>query len=201
MIINPSDIKVPLKKVVTTIGGNFEVSLSKRSDSDSQAYQEFIAAYVAEVESSTIEEAAAQFVTYESIILEDAEAGELTPAQKKLPLFIQKMMLKKMNKNSPKAEDEKEEKSAVKDGEKKEESAKAKCSTKAKMLDEEGDEEGDEEEEEEEENDEEKSASAMKDKKAKASGQKTTTLSQKDVVDTRPTCESLNVDKSATYKK
>ena len=188
MIINPSDVKVPLKKVVTTIGGNFEVSLSKRSDSDSQAYQEFVAAYVAEVEASTIEEAAAQFVAYESIILENTEAGELTPAQKKLPPFIQKMMLKKMNKNGS---DKKEEKSAVKDGEKKEEAAKAKCATKAQMLD----------EEDNEEDDEEKSACAMKDKKAKASGQKTTMLSKKDVVDTCPTCESLNVDKSATYKK
>ena len=188
MIINPSDVKVPLKKVVTTIGGNFEVSLSKRSDSDSKAYQEFVAAYVAEVEASTIEEAAAQFVAYESIILENTEAGELTPAQKKLPPFIQKMILKKMNKNSS---DKKEEKSAVKDGEKKEEAAKAKCATKAQMLDEEDD----------EEDDEEKSACAMKDKKAKASGQKTTMLSKKDVVDTCPTCESLNVDKSATYKK
>ena len=61
MIIKPSDIKVPLKKVVTTIGGNFEVSLSKRSNSDSKVYQEFVAAYVAEVEGSTIEEAADQF--------------------------------------------------------------------------------------------------------------------------------------------
>lgn len=131
MIINPSDVKVPLKKVVTTIGGNFEVSLSKRSDFDAQAYQEFVAAYVAEVEDSTVEEAAAQFVAYESVILESTEAGELTPAQKKLPPAIQKMMLKKMGKGNPDAENKKEQEGDTKDSEKEEES------TKAKMIDEE----------------------------------------------------------------
>ena len=192
MIIKPSDIKVPLKKVVTTIGGNFEVSLSKRSNSDSKVYQEFVAAYVAEVEGSTVEEAAAQFNTYEDIILESAEAGELTPAQKKLPPFMQKMMLKKMGKGHPDAENKKEQKSEVKDSEKKEESAKAKVATKAQMMDEETGEPLDDE----------TSECAMKDKKAKAATQENTkTLSKKDQTPTCPACESLNVGKGAGMEK
>lgn len=192
MIIKPSDIKVPLKKVVTTIGGNFEVSLSKRSESDSKTYQEFISAYVAEVEGSSIEEAAAQFNTYEDIILENAEAGELTPAQKKLPPFMQKMMLKKMGKGKghPDAENKKEQKSEVKDSEKKEESAKAKVAKKVQMMDEETDEPLDNE----------TSEYAMKDKKAKAA-EKTKLLSKKDQIPTCPACESLNVGKGAGMEK
>jgi hypothetical protein len=182
MIIKPSDIKVPLKKVVTTIGGNFEVSLSKRSNSDSKVYQEFVAAYIAEVEGSTVEEAAAQFNTYEDIILESAEAGELTPAQKKLPPFMQKMMLKKMGKGHPDAENKKEQKSEVKDSEKKEESAKAKVAMKAQMMD------------EEDEDD-------MEAKKAKAAGQKTKLLSKKDETSTLPASESLKVVKAAEVEK
>jgi hypothetical protein len=194
MIIKPSDVKVPLKKVVTTIGGNFEVSLSKRSNSDSEAYQEFVAAYVAEVEGSTIEQAAAQFNEYEDVILESAEAGELTPAQKKLPPFMQKMMLKKMGKGKghPDAENKKEQAGENKDSEKKEESAKAKVATKAKMIDEETGEPLDDE----------TSECAMKDKKAKAATQeKTKTLSKKDETPTCPACESLNVGKAAGMKK
>ena len=134
MIIKPSDVKVPLKKVVTTIGGNFEVSLSKRNDSDSKAYQEFVAAYIAEVEGSTVEQASAQFNQYEDIILENAEAGELTPAQKKLPPFIQKIILKKMGKGKghPDAENKKEQKSETGKDEKMEDSKAA--GQKTKML-------------------------------------------------------------------
>jgi len=134
MTIKPSDVKVPLKKVVTTIGGNVEVSLSKRSDFDTQAYQEFVAAYVAEVEGSTVEQASAQFNQYEDIILESAEAGELTPAQKKLPPFMQKIILKKMGKGKggPDAENKKEQKSETGKDEKMEDSKAA--GQKTKML-------------------------------------------------------------------
>jgi len=211
MIINPSEVKVPLKKVVTTIGGNFEVSLSKRSDSDSKVYQEFVAAYVAEVEGSTLEEAAAQFNTYEDIILENAEAGELTPAQKKLPLALQKMILKKMGKGNPDAETQKSKKDEkpAKANNMEFEGSKKAAKIKAQMIDEHTGEPLDDQ----------TSECAMKDKKAKAgmAGTKkdaipvkdessmmglekgkaagdTKLLSKDDKVPTCPACESLNVN-------
>lgn len=109
MKINPSDVKVPLKKTVEVKNGSVEVSLSKRSESDSLSFQEFVANYSEVVEASTIESAISQFNTYESIILETSESAELTPAQKKLPLNIQKALMQKMKKSGKKEEPEKGE--------------------------------------------------------------------------------------------
>lgn len=109
MKINPSDVKVPLQKTVEVKNGVVEVSLSKRSDQAYKACQEFVADYAAIVESTTVEEAIAEFVKYESAIIETSESAELTPAQKKLPPNVQKAIMEKMKKSGKKQEPEKPE--------------------------------------------------------------------------------------------
>ncbi len=115
MKINPSDVKVPLKKTVEVKKGIVEVSLSKRDEQTSQAYQEFVTSYVASIDQATLAEAAAQFVAHEDAILETSESAELTPAQKKLPPNIQKALLEKMNKKKAKAQMEEEEDDEMED--------------------------------------------------------------------------------------
>jgi len=113
MKINPTDVKVPLQKTVEVKNGTIEVSLSKRNAEASLACQEFVSIYAAIAETSTVEEAIAEFVKHESAILETSESAELTPAQKKLPPNIQKAILEKMKKKggAEKSETKKEEKS------------------------------------------------------------------------------------------
>jgi hypothetical protein len=108
MKINPNDVKVPLQKKVEVKNGVVEVSLSKRDPEASLACQEFVSAYASIVE-STVEEAIAEFVKYESAIIETSESAELTPAQKKLPPNVQKAIMEKMKKKGGKKEPEKGE--------------------------------------------------------------------------------------------
>ncbi len=168
MKINPSDIKVPLIKKVEVKNNEVEVSLSKRSDEASKAYQEFVASYVFVNEASTQEEAESLFVKYEDIILEQSESAELTPAQKKLPPVIQKAILEKMKKKQSKAQDMEEKEM-------------------------ENEEEDEMEEEEEDCECEEGEAKKMCAKcESKASGQKTTFLNRNDIVPTNPTEIKVN---------
>jgi hypothetical protein len=109
MKINPADVKVPLQKTVEVKNGVVEVSLSKRSDQAYKACQEFVSDYAAIVESTTVEEAVAEFVKYESAIIESSESAELTPAQKKLPPNVQKAIMEKMKKTGKKQEPENSE--------------------------------------------------------------------------------------------
>lgn len=121
MKINPSDVKVPLQKTVEVKNGVVEVSLSKRSDESCKACQEFVASYLLIQPEITMQEAIAEFVKYESAIIETSESAELTPAQKKLPPNLQKAILEKMKKNGKSPEPDKE-----KDKEKEEEEDKSK---------------------------------------------------------------------------
>lgn len=175
MKINPSDVKVPLQKKVEVKNGVVEVSLSKRSDTESLAYQEFVANYVQVVEASTIKDAAANFAIYEAVILESSESSELTPAQKKLPPNIQKALIEKMKKNGKKQEPEKgetkkHEKSETKKEEKSEDSEKEE--SEAQMEEEDECEEG--------ENNKPCEKDSCAKCKSKASGQKTKDLSKDD---------------------
>jgi hypothetical protein len=117
MKINPKDIKVPFIKKMEYKKGEVEVSLSKRSDEACLAYQEFVADYLSLNESTAsreeaIKEACDQYEKHEAVISEAAafsDNGELSPAQKKLPPAIQKVILK--NKKAGKGgKDDKEEK-------------------------------------------------------------------------------------------
>lgn len=181
MKINPSDVKVPLQKKVEVRNGVVEVSLSKRSDADSLAYQEFVANYVQVVEASTIEDAAAKFGMYEAAILETSESAELTPAQKKLPPNVQKALMEKMKKNGKKQEPEKgetkkHEKSETKKEEKSEDSKKEE--SEAQMEEDE-----DEEECDKGENGEPCGKDSCAKCKSQASSQKTKNLTKDDYID------------------
>lgn len=180
MKINPSDIKVPLQKTVEVKNGVVEVSLSKRSDADCQAYQEFVANYFEVVEASTIEEAAAQFTAYEKAILETSESAELTPAQKKLPPNVQKAIMEKMKKKGGKQEPEKGES-------KKHETSETKKQEKAEDSKEEESKAQMEEEEEDECDKGENGKPCGEDScakcKSKASSQKTKNLTKTDYTD------------------
>lgn len=160
MKINPNDVKVPLQKKVEVKNGVVEVSLSKRDPETCLACQEFVSAY-AFVAESTVEEAVAEFVKYESAIVETSESAELTPAQKKLPPNVQKAIMEKMKK---------------KGGEKKPEDMK-KEESKAEM------EEEDEEECEKGENGEPCGEESCAICKSKASSQKTKNLTKDDYID------------------
>lgn len=117
MKINPKDIVVTLDKKVEVKNGVVEVSLSRKSEEVSRAFQEFVANYLNTVENSTLKEAAEQFDRFSSQILETSESGELTPAQKKLPPAIQKAILKKMDKPSDTKEHEEKETEEEEDAE------------------------------------------------------------------------------------
>lgn len=182
MKINPSDIKVPLQKTVEVKKGVVEVSLSKRSDAACQAYQEFVANYFEAVEASTVEEAAAQFIAHEAIILESSESAELTPAQKKLPPNVQKALLEKMKKKNGKQEPEKgetkkHEKSETKEQEKSED--KKEEESKAEM----NEDEDDEDECDKGQNGKPCGEDSCAKCKSKASSQKTKNLTKDDYID------------------
>lgn len=152
MKINPQDVKVPLLKKVEYKSGEIEVSLSKRDSDSSVSYQEFVSEYVSMNESTasqedSIKDAMVQYEKYETIISEATEEGELTPAQKKLPPAIQKVLLKKLkSKEKPEpGETKKQEKAESPEEEKKEQKeAKAAKDTKKPEVDEKGNKNGEE---------------------------------------------------------
>jgi hypothetical protein len=125
MKINPEDFKVPLEKIVEVKNREVEVSLAKMDDMKAAMYKSFMSTCASEDKSlidttdmddeSTMKACAMQFDKMKSMLMEKSDSGELTPGQKKLPLALQKAILKKMDKSSDPAshenkETEKEEK-------------------------------------------------------------------------------------------
>lgn len=119
MKINLQNIKAPLQKNIFIKNGEIEVSLSSMDKKDEKIYKSFMSACASDDkefvdttdmdEESTIKACSIQFDKMKSMIMEKSESGELTPAQKKLPLAMQKAILQKMDKPDDSSEHEDEE--------------------------------------------------------------------------------------------
>jgi hypothetical protein len=110
MKINPEDVKVPLEKTVEVANGEIQVSLAKMGDKKAALYKSFMSACASDDKAlvdttemddeSTMKACNVQFDKMQSMLMEESNSGELTPEQKKLPLALQKSILKKMDKSS-----------------------------------------------------------------------------------------------------
>lgn len=119
MKINPEDVKVPLEKTVEIKNGEVQVSLAKMVDKKAAVYKSFMSACASDDKAlvdtsgmdneSTMKTCAVQFDKMQAMLMEESNSGELTPAQKKLPLALQKAILKKMDKPSDPASHENKE--------------------------------------------------------------------------------------------
>lgn len=119
MNINPEDIKVPLEKTVEIKNGEAQVSLAKMADKKAVVYKSFMSTCASDDKAlvdttdmddeSTMKACAMQFDKMQSMLMEESNSGELTPAQKKLPPALQKAILKKMDKPSDPASHENKE--------------------------------------------------------------------------------------------
>lgn len=119
MKINLEDIQVPLEKTISYTNGQVEVSLAKMADKKAVMYKSFMSVCASDDKAlvdttdmdkeSTMKTCAVQFDKMKDMIMEESESGELTPAQKKLPLALQKAILKKMSKSSDMSCEEEED--------------------------------------------------------------------------------------------
>ena len=119
MKINPEDIKVPLEKKVEVKNREIQVSIAKMADKKAMIYKSFMSACASDDKAlvdttemddqSTMKACMLQFDNMQGMLMEQSQSGELTPAQKKLPLALQKALLRKMDKASDPASHENKE--------------------------------------------------------------------------------------------
>jgi len=119
MKINLGDIKAPLEKTVTLQNGEYEISLSKMGPKQEHLYKQFMNHCAMNEEDlvntagmskeATMSTCAMQFDKMKAMMMEKSTSGELTPAQKKLPLPLQKAILKKMDSPNDSAKHENKE--------------------------------------------------------------------------------------------
>jgi hypothetical protein len=119
MNINLEDIKVPLEKTVEIKNGEAQISLGKMKDAKAEMYKSFMSTCASDDKAlidttdmddqSTMKACAMQFDKMQSMLMEQSDSGQLTPAQKKLPPALQKAILKKMDKASDPASHENKE--------------------------------------------------------------------------------------------
>ena len=119
MKINLGDIKAPLEKTVEFKNGEYEISLSKMEPKQEHLYKSFMSHCANNEEDlvntagmskeATMSTCAMQFGKMKKMMMEKSTSGELTPAQKKLPLPLQKAILRKMDSpNDPASHENKE---------------------------------------------------------------------------------------------
>ena len=108
MKIEPSEIKIPLKKTVSTLNGETEVSLSAMDEKESGVYKSYMSHCAMNDDmfvntagmdkKQTMSTCAGNYPKMQKMLAEESPSGGLTPAQKKLPPALQEAILKKMGK-------------------------------------------------------------------------------------------------------
>jgi hypothetical protein len=111
MKIEPSEIKIPLKKTVSTLNGETEVSLSAMDKKETGVYKSYMSCCAMDDhmfvntagmdKTQTMNTCANHYGKVQDMLNEESDAGSLTPAQKKLPPALQKAILKKMGSKDP----------------------------------------------------------------------------------------------------
>jgi len=119
--MKPEDVPTPLKKTVEYKNGVAEVTLSSviMEDHEDYVYRHFMSACIMEPMAltdtrnldmpSSMGKCKAAYGNMRNSLLEKAEGGGLTPAQLKLPVALQKAILRKMDKPSDPASHENKE--------------------------------------------------------------------------------------------
>ncbi len=125
--MKPEDVPTPLKKTVEYKNGVAEVSLSSviMEDHEDYVYRHFMSACVMDPMAltdtrnldmpSSIGKCKAAYGNMRNSLLEKAEGGGLTPAQLKLPVALQKAILRKMDKDSDSEDHENKESDTMED--------------------------------------------------------------------------------------
>lgn len=106
MKIKSEDIEAPLEKTVQVKNGEIQVSIGKMAGEKVALYKSFMSTCASDDKAlvdttdmddeSTMKTCAVQFNKMQAMLMEKSNSGELTPGQKKLPLALQKAILKKM---------------------------------------------------------------------------------------------------------
>jgi len=115
MKIDPNEIKLPLKKTISTFNGETEVSLSAMDKKEAGVYKSYMSCCAMEDhmfvntagmdKTQTMNTCANHYGQVQDMLNEECSTGGLTPAQKKLPPALQKAILKKMGSEAPNTED------------------------------------------------------------------------------------------------
>jgi hypothetical protein len=111
MKIDPNEIKVPLKKTVSTLNGETEVSLSAMDKKEAGVYKSYMSCCAMDDhmfvntagmdKTQTMNTCANHYGQVQDMLNEECSTGGLTPGQKKLPPALQKAILKKMGSKDP----------------------------------------------------------------------------------------------------
>jgi hypothetical protein len=124
MKIDPSEIKLPLKKTVSTFNGETEVSLSAMDKKEVGIYKSYMSSCAMDDKmfvdtegmdkSQTMNTCANYYEKVQAMLNEESKAGGLTPGQKKLPPALQQAILKKMGNKTPETDENEEGKDVEK---------------------------------------------------------------------------------------